>query len=284
MRAIRDDDPRLTEEIIRLSRSRKIFAPLAFCVGALVLLFEGLRLLLSNWRLVLIQMLPALWVWAAMLDLKVHVLRGKSFHMIRGPILIPIGLVIVAITIVGVFFNAWFAYAITGPKPPAIRASRRLAWQRRGTVAIYGAIIGAALAIATLVAPRWGKPWFTLTLGSVVAVMMISYVAVPSRLIGVKPAASKRDKLTASALSGAVSATVCTPPYLLGRLGILMLGSKALLVPGILLLLIGVALQAGATGAVRAVKLGASLSTGAKPGADPEPGAEEPLTQAGTAP
>jgi hypothetical protein len=54
----------------------------------------------------------------------------------------------------------------------------------------------------------------------------------------------------------------CTPPYLLGRLGILMLGSSALaiLIAGIFVLALGVTLQAGATGAVRAIKMSAKLT------------------------
>lgn len=108
-------------------------------------------------------------------------------------------------------------------------------------------------------------PRLSISLGIVVGVMMISYVAVPSRLIGIKPTRSKRDRLTASALGGALSATVCTPPYLLGRLGILMLGSRVLLIPGILLLTVGFTLQAGATGAVRAIKMSATLTAGAPP-------------------
>ena len=56
--------------------------------------------------------------------------------------------------------------------------------------------------------------------------------------------------------------TVCTPPYLLGRLGILALGSSAVLVfiLGIFALALGVTLQAGATGAVRAIKMSATLT------------------------
>ncbi len=88
---------------------------------------------------------------------------------------------------------------------------------------------------------------------------MVCYVAVPSRLIGVKPERSRREKLTASALGAALGTAVCTPPYLLGRLGILMLGSKALLIPGIVLLTFGFTLQAGATGAVRAIKMSLKL-------------------------
>ena len=99
----------------------------------------------------------------------------------------------------------------------------------------------------------------------VVGVMMVCYLAVPSRIIGVKPAQSRRDKLVAGAVSGTLGAVVCTPPYLLGRIGLLMLGSHALLVPGVVLLTLGLTLQAGATGAVKAIKMSATLLAGSKP-------------------
>ena len=44
--------------------------PLALAVGAFAMLFEGVKLLFTNWRLTLIQVLPAMWIWAAMYDLK----------------------------------------------------------------------------------------------------------------------------------------------------------------------------------------------------------------------
>jgi hypothetical protein len=90
-------------------------------------------------------------------------------------------------------------------------------------------------------------------------------------LIGAKPPGSRRDRIAAGALGGALSATLCTPPYLLGRLGLLMLGSKILLIPGIFLLAIGITLQAGATGAVRAIKLSAKLLTTGSPRTEDRP-------------
>jgi hypothetical protein len=101
---------------------------------------------------------------------------------------------------------------------------------------------------------------------------------VPSRLIGVKttrPGVSKRDKLTASAVGGVIGAVVCTPPYLLGRVGLLMLGSRALLIPGIVVFLTGLTLQAGTTSAVKAVKLGAKLVSGCQPPAGDRPPASD---------
>ncbi len=257
-----NDEAKIEEAILRLSRSRRIFAPLALAVSAFVLLFDGLRLLVSNWRLTLVTILPAMWIWLAMFDLKAHVLHGKSFHVIRGPILIPICLVIIALTMASFLLNAVFAFAIAKPGRPEVRPGVTQARGHLTPILVSGAVVGALLAFATMIVTRWGHPWFAISLSIVVGLMMVSYVAVPARLIGGKPRQSRRDKLTTSAVGGAIGATVCTPPYLLGRLGILMLGSKVLLIPGIFVLAVGITLQAGATGAVRAIKLSASLTAG----------------------
>ena len=91
-------------------------------VGALAMLFHGQRLLLLfKWRLTVVQVLPAMWIWAAMLDLKLHVLHGASFHVLGGPVLIPIMAGVVAITAASCFLNAVFAFAITRPGPPEVR-------------------------------------------------------------------------------------------------------------------------------------------------------------------
>lgn len=257
-----NDDADIREAILNLSRSRRALSPLAFAVGGVALLFEGVRLLVSNWRLTLVQVIPAMWIWLAMLDLKVHLLRGRSFHFVTSPALILIWMLMIAITMASLFLNAVFAFAVVGRGEPEIRPAVAQARRRLGPILAWGAILGVALAFATTVASRYPRPWFGITLSIVVAAMAVCYVAVPSRLIGGRPVRrSRRDKLASSAVGGAVSATVCTPPYLLGRLGILMLGSKILFIPGIIVLAVGVTLQAGATGAVRAIKMSVSLAT-----------------------
>jgi hypothetical protein len=272
--AIRNDEGAVVEGILSLSRSRRLLAPLALTVGAFSMFMQGLRVLVTDWRLLAIQIVPAMWIWLAMLDLKLHVLKGHSFHDVRGAILIPLGLLVVAITVGCFFLNAVFAFAIAGDPRPTISEAAGTARRHLAPIVTSGVVVGAMLAVATLLAPRWSKPWFALTLGVVVGVMMISYVALPARMVGMRRAASRRDKVAASMISGAVSATVCTPPYLLGRIGILMLGSRVLLVPGIVLLVLGAGLQAGATGAVRAIKMSAVLATGGDAGAAAPAGPE----------
>ena len=272
IQAVRESDQAAVNEmVLRLSRARPWLAPLAFAVGAFAMLFEGVRLLLTNWRLTLIQVLPAMWIWAAMYDLKAHVFYGKTYHVVTGPARAAIVLAVIVITAASFFLNAVFAFAIVKPGPPEIRPAFREARSHLPIVLGSGAVVGLCLGLSTAVLTRWGLWWFALTLSIIIGVMMLCYVAVPARLIGVKtgrPGYSKRDKLTASAVGGVIGAVVCTPPYLLGRIGLLMLGSKALLIPGIVVFLTGLTLQAGTTSAVKAVKLGAKLATGRQPAAD----------------
>jgi hypothetical protein len=265
-----NDEARIEEAVLRLSRSRRAFAPLAFAVGAFALLFDGLKLIVLNRRLLLVQILPAMWIWVAMADLKLHVLHGDSFHTIRGPVLIPIGLIIVALTAASLFLNAVFAFAVAGGGDHEIRPAMAQALRNRATILGSGAVLGVLLAFSTTIVTRWGRPWFTIALGAVIGLMMLSYVAVPARLIGVKPTHSRRDKLATSMVGAALGATVTAPPYVLGRVGLLMLGTKLLLVPGIVVLAVAVTLQAGATGAVRAIKMSVKL-TAPRPPRDATP-------------
>ena len=260
------DDAMVERSVLALSERSRWLAPLALLVGAFAMLFQGVKLLFTNWRLTLVQILPAMWIWAAMLDLKVHALHGKEFHILHGPLLALVLLVIASLTAGSFFLNAVFAFAISRPGQPEIRPAFTEARRHIRTVLAWGLVVGLALGFATMIVDRWGKLWFSLTLSAVVAVMMVSYVAVPARLIGVKSERSRRDKLTASAVGGAVGAVVCAPPFALGRVAILLLGSHTFRYLAIFLLAIAIVLQTGATSSVKAIKMSAKLTVGKAPG------------------
>ena len=57
-----------------------------------------------------------------------------------------------------------------------------------------------------------------------------------------------------------------------------MLGSSLLFIPGIFVLALGVTLQAGATGAVRAIKMSATLTTAGRGDGSPRTLAERSST------
>jgi uncharacterized membrane protein len=263
LRAIRENDEAAVEAaVLELSRSRRIFAPLVFALGAFVMLFQGLKLLFSNWKLTLIQVLPAMWIWLALLDLKAHVLRGKEFHSWHGAGALLLVIAIALVTAACFYLNAVFAFAISQPGKPRIRPAFTLARRHLGVVLGVGLVVGIALGVSAIVVPRWGRPWFALSLGIVVGVMMLTYVTVPARIVGVKPVGSRRDKMAAAVIGGSLGALVCAPAYVIGRIGILLLGSNVLFALGVALLAVGFTLQAGATGAVKAIKMSAKLAAG----------------------
>lgn len=252
------DEAKIEEAVVRLSESHVLLRPLALAISAFVLLFDSLRLILTNWRLMLLQLLPALWIWLAMAILRAYVLYDQDLEEIYGLEIIPVFLVVIGLTVASFFLNATFAFAIMregAPIRPAIAEARA----HMGEIAVFGSVVGFLLGIATTVAPRWGSPWFSVFLGAVIGLMMVAYIAVPARIIGAKPTYSRRERMVTTVVSGVLGVTVSLPPYLIGRLGFLMIGSKVLLIPGIVLIVIGVTLEAGATGAVRAIKLSAGL-------------------------
>jgi hypothetical protein len=254
------DDEAVEKAVLELSRSRRWLAPIGLIVGAFLMLFQGLKLLFTNWRLTLVQIVPAMWIWLAMLDLKVHALRGRSFHVLTGPILIPCVLAVTAFTAASFFLNAVFAFAISVPGKPAIRPAFGEARRHLGVILAWGCSVGLMLSYSALIVARWSHWRFVVAQSVVVGIMMFCYLSVPARLVGLKRTGSRRDKLAATAVGGAVGAVVCSPPYLLGRFGILMLGwGGALFWVGIILIVIGSALQTGATSAVKAVKMSAKL-------------------------
>jgi hypothetical protein len=271
--AVRDGDEQAVEQaVLQLARTRKIFAPLALIVGAFVMLFSGLRLLLTNRRLILVQALPALLIWAVTLDLKAHVLHGREFNVIRGPIVVVLFALAVLVTIGAFFLNAAFAFTISQSGPPDLRAGFRQARTHIRAVIGWGGLIGLALGVAAILVPRWGLRWFALSLGIVLAVMMVCYVAVPARIVGVqlaKPAdmAGRRDKLAATALAGLIGGIICTPPYVISRVGEGFLGNGSLFELGVALVVIGLILEAGATGAVKTIKVSTKLLASQSPAA-----------------
>ena len=254
------DEGDVERKVLDLSRTRRWLAPLAFVVSAFTMLFAGLKLLVTNWRLTLVQIPPAVWIWALMFDLKAHVLHGRDFTQLSGPLLALVIVAVVGITMVCFHLNAVFAFAITQPERPDVRAARRLAGEHRRTINTWSFAIGVLLAYAALIADRVGPYWFAITMSIAIGILMVCYVAVPSRMIGLRTEhRSRRERIAAGVVSGTVSAIVCTPPYVLARLGLLMLGSSVLRVPGVVLLAIGLMLQAGATSSVKAVKMSATF-------------------------
>ena len=97
-----------------------------------------------------------------------------------------------------------FAFAIAKPGRPEIRPAFTQARSHAAIVLGCGGVIGLMLGLAALYVDRWGHWWFAISTSVVIAIMMLTYVALPSRLIGMKTTYSKADKWKATAVGAAI--------------------------------------------------------------------------------
>jgi hypothetical protein len=265
VRQVGDADPEAIEESARrLGASRRLLAPIAWAAGALVLLVRGIRLLFVNWRLTLIQLVPAAWVWVAMWDLKWHTLRGAPFREIDPVVTSLLVVVVVAWSVAAFWCNTVFAYAIEEPRPQIRPAVRRTNGSLRQIVS-SGAAMGVVLAVAAVAVPRLGLYWvYIAALGATLSLMFVSFVAVPARIVGARRAKlPPREALGSWAAASALSAVAMTPGFVLDRIGLVMLGTHGLHLIGLVVLSVGTALYAAGMSSVRAVKLTMKLGFGA---------------------
>jgi hypothetical protein len=240
----------------RFGASRRYLVPVAWAAGAIVLLVRGVKLLLVNWRLGLLELVPAAWVWFVMWELKQHALRGAAFRQITlgGMLLAAFGAVV--LTTAAFWCNTVFGYAISNERPeiaPAIRQAR----VHRVAIAVAGTVVGLVVALAVAVIPRIGSSrLYVVALSGVLGLLLVSLVAVPARLLGRRRTKlSLKQSVGSWAAGSALSAVAMAPGFLLDRLGIILLGVPGLHVVGLLLLTLGVTLSAAGLSSVRAVKL-----------------------------
>ena len=262
---IRDADPAEIEAAAtQLSQTHRWLAPLGYVAGTLALIIAGIKPLFKNWRLTLVELVPATWVWFSMWNLKAHVLDGRSVHHFHGWITVVGVLLMVAAATIAFYCNAIFAFSIGGKQPPSIRSATREANTHRKIILLWGLGFGIAHGLVSFVIAPLGSLWYALSLLCVLAAMLVSFVAVPAALAGMKECRSTREKVGFAAIGGALAVVAATPGFLFDRIGLLILGVHSLRLVGFGLLSMGVALQIAGTSGVKSVKLSSRFNAAAK--------------------
>jgi len=259
VRFVEQEDEKMVEQVLALSRSHRLFAPLAYTVGAFAMLLGGLRRLIGDWWLIAIELLPAIWLWLAMYDLRQQAFHGRSFHGAHEARLAPIAVLILAVTMAAVFLNVIFAFAVSERVQPTVGDAMRAARAHVRPIVLVGGLVGALLAASVTVGSGLPRPLFVLALSIAVGLLMVVNLSLPARLLRLEQRRSRRDRAAATALGAVLSAVVTAPFYLLSRVGLLLVGSSVLAVPGYALLTAGVMLQAAGVGAVRAIRMSGAI-------------------------
>lgn len=258
--AVRSTDPATVEVTVReLGRRRRWLVPLAYAAGTVAIVFDGVVLLVRNWRLTLLQLLPAAWIYVMTWNLRTHLLQGNELN----PAVAPAAAVAVLITAQAAYWcNATFGFAMAQSGDTDIGAAFRDArphWRFVGGLAL---LTGGAQAAVWLLLPQAGLRWFWIALLAMFVVQIYLFVAIPSWLIGARPTGTRRERLVQKLTTGVLSGVAATPGFVLNRVGLLLLGLGALWWLGIVVLAISAVLHVTASSSVRVVKMSVRLHDG----------------------
>src|SRR5262249_53376787 len=207
-------------------------------------------------------LVPAAWVWVVMWDLRQHDLRSDAFrHITLGGVTV-LAVLAIAASFAAFWCNTIFAFAITRPRPriaPAARQARPYLTR----IVRAGILMGLILAVGAIVVPRIDSGLvYLIALVALYALMLVSFVVVPARILGVKKhKLQPKEAVGRWTVGGALSAVAMTPGFLLDRAGLILLGVPHLHALGFVLLSIGTALYAAGMSSVKAVKLSMKLET-----------------------
>lgn len=258
--AVRSTDPASVESALQeFGGRRRWLAPLAYAAGTVAVVFDGVLLLLRNWRLTLLQVVPATWIWAMTWNLKNHALSNPSISPTVS-ILLAVGVLIGAQ--VAYWCNATFAYTIAQGATTDIRAAfgeARPHWRLVGGLAL---LTGGLQAGIWLLVPHLRVDWLWIALLVMFVVQVYLFIAVPCWLLGVRKSGTRQERTVQSLTTGVLSGIASTPGFLLNRLGLLLMGTGSLWILGIAVVSIGAVLHVTASSSVRVVKMSLRLKTG----------------------
>jgi hypothetical protein len=255
--AVRSTDPAIVESALTdLAGRRRWLAPFVFAAGTVAVVFDGVLLLLQNWRLTLLQLFPAVWIWAMTWNMKHH-LVSKPTISTSFAITAAVGVLVAAQA--AYWCNATFAFTMAQGFTGNIRAAFREArghWRLIGGLAL---LTGGVQAVIWLLVPRLSTDWLWVALIVMFVAQVYLFIAIPCWLLGVRKTGSLRERTTQSLTTGVLSGVASMPGFLLNRIGWLLLGSGFLGIVGGALLAIGAVLHVTASSSVRVVKLSLRL-------------------------
>jgi hypothetical protein len=256
VRGLLDADPAAVEKsTLELSQRSRWLAPLTFAAGAVAMTVVGIKPLIRNWRLTLVEIVPAGWLWISMYSLKHHVIDGTEVKVLKPTWYLPVLAIYLAVGVIAFWCNAMFAVALA-TNDRSVRTAAREAWRFKPLLLTWGFALGGAYAFNKIVMARHGAPAYDISQSIVIAFAMITFVTVPARIAGITaPPRTPRDKVASIAVRSTMAAAVSTPGFILDRIGLLLLGVSGLHWLGFVLLSMGIAFQMAGTTSSRAVRL-----------------------------
>jgi hypothetical protein len=254
--AVRSTDPAAVESALtEVGGRRRWLTPLAYAAGTVAVVFDGILLLIRHWRLTLLQLLPAAWIWAMTWNLKHHALANPD---ITTGISILIAIVVLLGAQAAYWCNATFAYTMAQGEATDFRAAFRDAgahWRFVGGLAL---LTGGVQAAIWLLVPHVEPRALSIALLVMFVVQVYLFVAIPSWLLGVRKTGTRRERAIQTMTTGVLSGVASTPGFLMNRIGLLLLGTSFWIL-GVVVVSISAVLHVTASSSVRVVKMSLRL-------------------------
>src|SRR3954447_1370953 len=230
VKAVADADPEQIEATARrLGASRRYLTPVAWVAGMLVLVVRGIKLLFTNWRLLLIELVPATWVWVTLWDLRREGLRAPPLRNVTvSDVLIAVAISSV-LSIAALWCNCVFAFAIS-QRQARLRPAIRRTWPHRWRLLVAGIAVGAGVAACFALIPGIDNVWFYLgAVWGMYGIMLSSLVVMPAWVIGVQRRRFGPIETVQRWVTGwALAAVAMAPGFLVARFGGLLLDARRL--------------------------------------------------------
>jgi len=275
-RAVRAVEPgRVHAEVRRLGERRRWLKPLAYAAGTVEIVFEGVVVLLRNWRLLLLMLVPAAWIGLMSWNLRSRVFSDRDLPTYVAP---ELAIGVLAVSLIAYWCNATFAFALTQEGGADLRAAFARARPHWRLVSGLALATGAAQAAVWIWVADLGLRWYSIGLAAMLLVQIYFFVAVPSWLIGARPREKRNERILRTLTTGALSGVAVAPGFLLNRIGLLLLSVPVVRVLGVVMIAAGATLWVTASSSVRVVKMAARLRTG-----EAEGGAAAPAPSSGQA-
>ena len=259
-----------------MGRRRRWLAPLAYTAATIAVVFDGVLILLRNWRLLLLQLVPAAWIWVMSRELRAHVFAGHELPT-TGTGAVAAGAIVLAQ--ISYWCNATFAFTVASGAGTGIADAFRQARRRWRLVAGVALLTGGAQAAVWL----WlDGAWLTVGLLTMLVVQIYMFVAVPAWVVGApRRDQSRHERIMQSLTTGVLSGVAFNPGFLLNRISLLILGIPTIGIIGFALLAVSAVLEVTALSSVRVVKMSIRLRD---PAASPPPHPIRGMTRPSRAP
>jgi hypothetical protein len=262
-RAATASDPGdIARQLQRAGARNRVLLPLAFAGHALESVVHGVLLIVRNWRLMLVELVPAVWIGAITWNWRAHVSGRMELVQVHGTVALAIAVFVVTVNLLAYWCNAVFAFTLSQQDQVDLSAAFRQARVRARVVNTWAISIGVAHAFVAVFAVRWSLGGFAIAQGIIAVVQMYALVALPAALAGLRkqPKLPVRERVSSMAITATLAGVASAPGFGLNRAGVVLIGLGLPLVGG-LVLAVAILLQIAATSSTSAVKLAAKLTT-----------------------